>query len=157
MDEQEYKDTYNRINQLRCVFEKAMCSLCCNCSQGTMFRLADRHGFGCQSPLDQKRCAGFLDHMRAQTRFVFKLTDIDGPLPHNKEIRVQNGGLLGVQQMLGTESERVEDVGALIRQAVEAYGTIEQVPFDRVVQSVMAYQPRPKRRSRSSGRKPRSP
>jgi hypothetical protein len=151
MDEQEYKDTYNRINQLRCVFEKAMCSLKCNCSQGNMFRLADRHGFGCHSPLDQARCVQFLDHLRSRTRFVFKLTDIDGPLPHNKEIRVQNGGLLGLQKLIGDAGlDQVSDVSSLIRQAEKVYGAIDQVPFDQLMPSVMAYQARPRRRSRST-------
>ena len=147
MDEKEYKDTYNRINQLKCVFEKAMCSLKCNCSQGAMFQLADRHGFACHSPLDQKRCVEFLDHLRAQTRFVFKLNDIDGPLPHNKEIRVQNGGLLGLQKIIEeNDLDTVSDVSDLIKQAIHRYQEVDQIPFDKVMQSVMAYQARPKRR-----------
>lgn len=150
MDEQEYKDTYNRINRLKCVFEKAMCSLKCNCSQGSMFRLADRHGFGCHSPIHQKTCTELLNHLRAQTRFVFKITDIDGPLPHNKEIRVQNGGLLGLQKLLLGESlEQVADVSALLDQVAQRYGALEQLPYDQIMPSVMAYQARPRRRSKS--------
>ena len=155
MDEQEYKDTYNRINQLKCVFEKAMCSLKCNCSQGSMFRLADRHGFGCHSPVDQRSCAQFLDHLRAQTRFVFKLKDIDGPLPHNKEIRVQNGGLLGLQSLVtGDTLEQVADVSALLREVVDTWGAIDNLPYDQVMPAVMSYQARPKRRNKSSTDKP---
>lgn len=150
MDEQEYKDTYNRINQLKCVFEKAMCSLTCGCSQGAMFRLADRHGFGCHSPLHQKTCAELLDRLRAQTRFVFKLHDIDGPLPHNKEIRVQNGGLLGLQKLQGGPAQdHVKDVSTLTSDVLQAYGSIESLPFDQLIQSVMAYQARPRRRSKT--------
>ncbi|TNF32930.1 MAG: hypothetical protein EP315_09025 [Gammaproteobacteria bacterium] len=149
MDEQEYKNAYNRINTIKCVFEKAMCSLHSRCSQGQMFRLADRHGYGCHSPVEQQQCASLLDHLRKQTRFVFKLTDIEGPLPHNKEIRVQNGGLLGLQKLLDQkmEADRVEDVSSLIRQVIERYGDLQHLPYDRIMQSVMAYQARPKRRS----------
>ena len=149
MDEKEYKNAYNRINQLKCVFEKAMCSLKCNCAQGSMFRLADRHGYGCHSPLEQKRCNEFLDHLRSQTRFVFKLNDIDGPLPHNKEIKVQNGGLYGLQKLVMNGSpETVENVSAVIDSAIEKFGSIEQIPYNQVMQSVMSYQTRPKRRAK---------
>lgn len=149
MDEQEYKQAYNRINSIKCVFEKAMCSLHSTCSQGKMFRLADRHGFGCQSPVDQKLCADLLDHLRKQTRFVFKLTDIDGPLPHNKEIRVQNGGLSGLQKLLkGEAGDKVEDVSVIVKQVLEQYGSLDNLPYHQIMQSVMAYQARPKRRSR---------
>lgn len=154
MDEQEYKDTYNRINQLKCVFEKAMCSLTCNCSQGAMFRLADRHGFGCHSPLHQKNCAELLERLRAQTRFVFKLRDIDGPLPHNKEIRVQNGGLLGLQKLQdGAALDHVKDVSGLVENVLQAYGSVDNLPFDQLIQSVMAYQARPRRRKTRPGGK----
>ncbi len=150
MDEQEYKNAYNRINSIKCVFEKAMCSLHSTCSRGKMFRLADRHGFGCQSPQDQQRCAELLDHLRKQTRFVFKLTDIEGPLPHNKEIRVQNGGLSGLQKLLDSDParEQVDDVSAIVARVLERYGSLDELPYGQIMQSVMAYQARPKRRSR---------
>lgn len=150
MDEQEYKSTYDSINTIRCVYEKAMCSLVTSCSQGQMFRLADRHGYTCRSAVHQKQCEALLNHLRKQTRFVFKLNEIDGPLPHNKEIRVQNGGLLGLYKAMHPEetAEKVDDVSSLVSSAVQHFGGIESLPYDQLMQSVMAYQARPKRRSR---------
>lgn len=150
MDEQEYKSTYNSLTPIRCVFEKAMCSLVASCSKGEMFRLADRHGYSCQSGVHQKQCEALLNHLRKQTRFVFKLNEIDGPLPHNKEIRVQNGGLLGLQKALNQQSDddKVADVALLVSEAVQHWGGIESLPYGQLMQSVMTYQARPKRRSR---------
>ena len=155
MDEDEYKKTYQQINQLQCVFEKALCSLRCQCSQGDMFRLADRHGVACNKPASQLQCASLLNHLRNQTRFVFKINDIDGPFPHNKEIRVQNGGLLGIQKLLGLEVEQnaagedlVSDVAAVIADAIEKYGSIEALPYNLIMPSVTAFQARPKRRKK---------
>lgn len=151
MDEQEYKNTYNSVNPLKCVFEKAMCSLKCNCSRGQMFRLADRHGYACHSATHQQMCGALLDKLRAHTVFVFKLRDIDGPLPHNKEIRVQNGGLLGLQKLLsGMEQEQVDDVSALMELLQVRYADLDRLPFSEIMQSVTAYQARPKRRSRAT-------
>ena len=152
MDEKEYKDTYDHLNQLRCVYEKCMTSLHGACSQGKMFRLADRHGFGCHSSVHQVQCSALLGHLRSKTKFVFKLHDIDGPLPHNKEIRVQNGGLDGLHEMVYEDGkpEKIEDVSQLISDAVTKYGGVEKIPYDQVMKSVMAYEARPKRRSRKS-------
>ena len=86
-----------------------------------------------------------MNHLRNQTRFVFKLNEIDGPLPHNKEIRVQNGGLSGLQKLLGIEQDKVVDVQAIINQAVTEYGDIKDLPYDVLMQSVMAYKVRPKK------------
>lgn len=112
-----------------------------------MFRLADRHGVGCTDTVKQLNCKAFLDHLRQQTRFVFKI-DIDGPLPHNKEIKVQNGGMLGVQKVLLNDIEHtecVEDISGLMLKSIEVYGSIESLPYNLIMPSVSTYKTRPKR------------
>lgn len=150
MDEDSYKATYERINTAPCVFEKGILSLKCRCAYQHMFRLADRHGVGCRDALMQQNCSSFINHLRKQTRFVFKI-NIDGPLPHNKELKVQNGGMLGVQKLLLTstpDDEAVNEVGniaGLMTRSIELYGSIENIPYNRIMPSVTAYQTRPKR------------
>ncbi len=148
MDEDEYKNTYNRINPLRCVFEKAMCALQAQCTQGRMFGLADRHGFACESPPSQLQCSTLLNHLRKQTRFVFKLSEIDGQLPHNKEIRVQNGGLAGLRKLLDSSADTspITDVSQLIDQVITKFNGIDNLPYPVIMQSVTAWQARPKHR-----------
>ena len=150
MDEQEYKKAYSEINNIRCVFEKALCSLACQCSKSQQFRLADRIAYGCRSSQAQQQCATFVEHLRKQTRFVFKLNEITGPLPHNKEIRVQNGGMLGLKKLVqgDIEQDNVEDIYILIQLVVKEYGDINKLPYDVLMQSVMSYKARPKRRPR---------
>lgn len=150
MDEQEYKKTYSEINSVRCVFEKALCSLGCHCSKAQQFRLADRIGYGCASETAQRQCSVFIEHLRKQTRFVFKLNEISGPLPHNKEIRVQNGGMLGLQKLIQGDvvAGNVEDIYQLLQDVVREYGDIDKLPYNLLMQSVMAYKARPKRREK---------
>lgn len=150
MDEDSYKATYERINTAPCVFEKGILSLRCRCAYQHMFRLADRHGVGCRDALMQQNCSSFLSHLRKQTRFVFKI-NIDGPLPHNKELKVQNGGMLGVQKLLLTSTpddeagNEVGNIAGLMTRSIELYGSIENIPYHRIMPSVTAYQTRPKR------------
>lgn len=147
MDEENYRQAYERINTAPCAFEKGILSLKCRCEYQHMFRLADRHGVGCRDAVMQQKCVDFLDHLRKQTRFVFKIP-IDGPLPHNKEIRVQNGGMLGMQKLLleDSGSEVVENIAGLLQRGIELYGRLEDIPYHRVMPSVTSYQTRPKRK-----------
>lgn len=146
MDEDSYRQMFQQINAHPCVFEKAILSLRCKCTYQQHFRLADRQGVGCNDQLKQQGCKYFLDHLRQQTRFLFKI-DIEGPLPHNKEIRVQNGGMLGLQQLLQRENSvaTVEDIASLISQAVESYGSIESIPYNLLMPSVSRFKARAKR------------
>lgn len=147
MDEDSYKAAYERINTAPCAFEKGILSLKCRCAYQHMFRLADRHGVGCRDALMQQNCTSFLNHLRQQTRFVFKI-NIDGPLPHNKELKVQNGGMLGVQKLLlnNAPDNEVDNIAGLMMQSIELYGSIENIPYNRIMPSVTGYQTRPKRR-----------
>lgn len=151
MDEESYKAAYERINTAPCAFEKGILSLKCRCAYQHMFRLADRHGVGCRDALMQQNCSNFLNHLRKQTRFVFKI-NIDGPLPHNKELKVQNGGMLGVQKLLLDNAphddvgNEVENIAGLMTRSIELYGSIENIPYNRIMPSVTAYQTRPRRR-----------
>lgn len=151
MDEESYKAAYQRINTAPCAFEKGILSLKCRCAFQHQFQLADRHGVGCTDALMQQNCCVFLQHLRKQTRFVFKI-NVDGPLPHNKEIKVQNGGMLGMQRLLqgdeaggGGSAESVADISALMRKSIEVYGDIEGIPYNRVMPDVTRYKTRPKR------------
>ena len=159
MDEDNYRQVYDRINTAPCAFEKGILSLKCKCAYQHMFRLADRHGVACTDTVMQLNCKAFLDHLRKQTHFVFKI-QIDGPLPHNKEIKVQNGGMLGMQDLLKhhsaaeiesqaeTADEMVEDIAGLMRQSIERYGSIESIPYNEIMPSVTAFKTRPKRQRR---------
>ncbi|MDH3900582.1 MAG: hypothetical protein OEU51_06000 [Gammaproteobacteria bacterium] len=152
MEEQEYRATYKSINQRRCIFEKAVNSRRCTCEQSARFCLADREGVACNSEDGNRRCIELLDTMRRNARFSLQLTHADGPLPHNKEIRVQTGGLLGLQQLLcpeQTDSGTVVNIYGLVKQAVSTFGQLDALPYDRIIQSIVSFQGRKKRGKRS--------
>lgn len=153
MEEQEYRATYQEINQRRCIFEKAINSRRCACEQSARFCLADREGIACNSENGNKLCIEFLGTMRHKARFSLQMTRADGPLPHNKEIRVQTGGLLGLQKLLCPErenSDAVENVYELVNQAISEFGQLDALPYDRIVQAIVSFQGRRKRGKRNS-------
>lgn len=148
MDEDEFRATYHELNKRRCVFEKALASRVCACGLAHHFRLADREGISCTSSTSRTDCHSLLEHLRHASRFALQLTHVDGPLPHAREIRVQNGGLLGVQRVTTPETaatDHVENVSALIAEARTLYGSVEGLPYDRIIKSVTEFQGRRKR------------
>ena len=150
MDEQQYRSTYHSINELQCVFEKAVLSRRSHCSRCTRFHLADREGAACNSEPGHGWCADLLDHLRRNAIFSLKITQIDGQLPHGKEIKVQNGGLLGLQKALMPELEagEVEDIFELVNQARIRFGDLDRLPYSEIVQSIVTFQARTRRKPR---------
>lgn len=154
MDEQEYRSTYHSINGLRCVFEKAILSRRSNCSRCTRFHLADREGAACDAASAQGRCQSLLERLRRSAIFALKITAAEGPLPHAKEIKVQNGGLLGLQGLLAPDAdldphpEKIEDVAGLINDALLRYGDLDALPYNEIVQAVVKFEGRKRRPKR---------
>lgn len=151
MEEDEYRSTYDAVNQRRCVFEKAINARHVGCGQMKRFYLADREGVGCQSEEAQKRCIDLLERMRTSARFALQMTHIGGPLPHNKEIKVQVGGLLGIQALVQpelTDAGQVENAFDILNRAEQRYGGIDQIPLNEIMKEIKQFQGRSRRSRR---------
>lgn len=148
MEEHEYRETYHTLNQRRCVFEKTISSRRCTCDKAQRFHLADREGIACKSAAGSALCGELLDQMRHKARFALHLTHAEAPLPHAKEIKVQTGGLLGMQALLHPEKagqQAVENAIGLIDLAIQRYGRLADLPYEVIVQSIVKFEGRRKR------------
>lgn len=150
MEEDQYRATYQRLNQTRCVFEKAILSRRAGCSHAHKFCLAEREGISCQSVADQQRCQDFLQTTRNKALFALKLTQLDGALPHAKEIRVQLGGLTGVAELLDQgDVGELYNACELLESAERHYDGLANLPYDTIIRAIMRIQGRRRRRDRS--------
>ena len=146
MEESEYKSTYNEIARIRCEFEKALTNNKARCAYARHFWLADREGYACKARESSARCREFLEKLRENSRFALKLQQTGDRLPHNMEIRVQAGGLLGISSALGKgHEERINDIHDLLERANAEFGGLDRLPYDCIVQSISAYRARPRR------------
>jgi len=148
MEEQEYRDTYHNLNKRRCLFEKTISSRRCSCEKALRFHLADREGIACKSAAGNALCSELLNAMRHKARFTLHLTRADAPLPHAKEIKVQTGGLLGMQALLHPEKagqQNIDNVLGLIDLALQRFGTLAELPYDGIIQAILKFEGRRKR------------
>ncbi len=156
MDEDQYRAAYNEINPNRCIFEKAITNRRCDCALKRRFILATREGIACQSEPELKRCTAVLNSIRNNARFSLKVITIDGPMPHNKELQVQAGGMLALQTLLSetpdkelkTGQNTVLNIHATMQKALEKYSDIEQLPYGEIVKGIVKYVSRPKRKKK---------
>jgi hypothetical protein len=150
VDENEYRSTYHAVVRRRCVFEKAILSHRCACVCSTRLYLADREGASCDSARAHQRCTRFIVLLRENARFALAIRALTLELPHAKEIKVQNGGLLGLQRVLRPDlgTEKVGDVAGLIGLGIETYGAPEQFPYREIVKSIATFEARRRPRSK---------
>lgn len=149
MDEEQYKTVYKELNPNRCVFEKAITNRRCDCQLKRKFVIATRECVACQSEVAMTRCTKVLDAMRSNARFSLKVVTIDGPMPHNKELQVQAGGMLALQNLMtklpDLNLKTTVNINQTMETAQEKYGDIENLPYGELVKGIVKYQSRPKR------------
>lgn len=149
MDEDQYRSTYNELNPNRCIFEKAITNRRCDCQLKRKFVIATRECVACQSEVAMQRCTKVLDAMRTNARFSLKVVTVNGPMPHNKELQVQAGGLLALQNLITNmpdlELKTTVNIHQTMQTALEKYGSIEDLPYGELVKGIVKYQSRPKR------------
>lgn len=145
MDEHEYQATYQQVNPQVCVFEKALLTQCCDCPQAVHNRIAEREAIGCRSPQAQNNCTTLLELLRQNARFVLKMTNPHAPLPHTKALKLQCGGLSGLQQLVLPEADgdSIQNVHLLVQRAQDLYGSLTQIPLPVIVQNIALFEVRP--------------
>ncbi len=144
MDQDAYHKTYHSMNERFCLFEKGILTSQCSCSRSARFYLAERIGVHCDSDEGQHRCSDLLELLRHHARFTLK-NHSRGALPHGQAMRIQIGGLRGVHAVLNNEEAPplcIEDIYLLLKQAVETYKSLDQLPFQEVIKQVAAYKGR---------------
>lgn len=149
MDEFEYKKIYQSVNKLPCVFEKAILTRRYNCEKAVHINIAEREATGCNDPAAQQQCHKLLELLRNKAAFSLKMTRVHSSLPHAKEIKIQCGGLNGLQQSLANTnsvSASTENIVGLIQDATRNFQMLDKFPFQEIIKSITAYEGRKRKR-----------
>lgn len=147
MEEQEYRQIYYHLNRYPCAFAKAILSSRCNCMNCQRLNLAEREEITCMTKEAQELCTNALQHFYQNAKFTLKLKNPLPPFPHGKAIKVQCGGLLGLQAVLFPDRKdtlQVEDVYTLIMQALTTFTSVSQFPYQDIIKFVGRYKARTK-------------
>lgn len=145
LNESAYKATYVEKVRLSCPFEKAILSRCADCGQARKFNIAEREAVACEAAVARENCLTLHGLLHQNASFVLKLTRPGEPLAHAKEIKVQCGGLLGVQRLFDQGASLVENIHALALEVQRCFGSMQDVPYQGVVKEIGAYEGRRRR------------
>jgi len=141
MDELAYWAARRGANRLPCVFEKALLLRCAACALALPHALAERETLACTEPAAHADCQSFHRLLREKSLFALKIGPAAERISHAQEVRLQCGGLRGLQEALGKPPDVPPDVHLLLRGA-----DIPELPYSRIIQGVSAWQGRKRTR-----------
>ena len=132
MDETAYRQIYSEVIERPCTFEKAVLARCVACNRSKRVQIAEREAVTCQNAASLTRCTSLHDQLRHNFSFALGVVRDDTPLPHAQGMRVQCGGLKGLQSVLN-ESAEVDNVDALLEDVLRKWGDLADIPYSEVV------------------------
>jgi len=158
MNEDEYRSIHRDVNHQPCVFEKIMLLGYGNCPSSNKILLAERETIACKNKQNQEKCQVVLNTVRRNARFALGITQAKEKLPHSKELKVQAGGLFGLQQLvkgdlsieirdLLNEKSRyeendkrpIENIEQTVNQAFTKFNKIQDFPFAELVKTIKLF------------------
>jgi len=132
MDETAYRQALTTSIPRHCPFERSVLTHCAECSRAEKHNIAEREAVSCNSAEALKGCIALHDSLRHNFKFALGKSHIDGPLPHAQEMRIQCGGLRGLQFILNSE-EQVQDIDLLFAEAQRKFGELADFPYAQIV------------------------
>jgi hypothetical protein len=144
VDEIAFMYALGSVNPKPCAFGKVILSRHCACSRVNKRYAAEREMIACGVDAEREQCNALLELLRQNSAFALKLTHITPPLPHGPEMRVQCGGLQGLQHEVDNTAD-VVDISSLVNAAREKFGSLDNLPYSKIVQSVVSCEVRKKR------------
>lgn len=100
----------------------------------------------CTDAAAHARCDQLFQRLKVEALPAFGVEDDLLSMPHSVLVKIQYGGLLGLQRLLRATpqvAERVEDVRSLVAEASLRFN--DDVPCARLVDDITAFKPRARR------------
>ena len=127
-----------------CVFTKALLARAAVCELAVRHSIGERDIIECGSPVARTNCRTLAALLHERARFVLRLPAPGHPIVHAQALRLQCGGLRGLQQALAAEQANVH---RMVGTAHERHGSLTELPWEAIVDVIRDWQSRRPRRA----------
>jgi hypothetical protein len=130
------------MEEFKCAFSNTLVTNQFGCENGEPVTRRGGPDVSCQSNEAHRRCENLFARMKSAALPAFGVEDDLLTMPHSVLVKIQFGGLLGLQRLLqasGADSGEVKNVHALVAQAIEKFNSVEAIPCPTLVADMTAY------------------
>ena len=133
------------MEEHKCPFQVPQIKQDFACALGVGVTRRDGAAIACQSNSASLRCCELHEHLKQAGLAAYGASDDLLRVPQSFYIKVQYGGLLGLQRLLGDAQRDIADISSLVARLYEHYGTIENIPCEQVITDIASHKVRRKK------------
>ena len=130
------------MEEYKCAFNNTLVTNQFGCEQGIQVTRRGGPDVACRSAAAHQRCEKLFQRVKQAALPAFGVEDDPLSMPHSVLVKIQHGGLLGLQRLLenGTDgSGAVTNIHNLIGRAMEKHGSLEAIPCQAFVGDMTSY------------------
>lgn len=128
------------MNHYKCAFSSALITKPFSCQNALEITRRDGPTIGCTSEEMQQKCERIYNALKTNAIPELGYQDDLTQMPHSVLMKIQMGGLLGLQHLIdGSEDTRVADIQVLMNAVVDKYQPITTLPVDKIISHISAY------------------
>jgi hypothetical protein len=131
------------MTEYKCAFSNTLVTNQFGCEKAQQVTRRGGPDIACASDDAHQRCESLFQRMKQAALPAFGVEDDLLSMPHSVLVKIQFGGLLGVQRLLENgvaASAEVKNIHDLVGRAVESYGGLDAIPCRTFVEDMTSYQ-----------------
>jgi hypothetical protein len=136
------------MEEHKCPFSAPLITKQFGCAQAQEVIHRGGAEINCRDAAAHAQCDQLFQRLKAVALPAFGVEDDLLSMPHSVVVKIQYGGPLGLQRVLhGTApvAERVEDIQALVSDALARFGSVANFPCASLVSDITVFKPRARR------------
>ena len=136
------------MEELKCPFSAPLITQQFGCTRAAEVVRRGGAEISCTDASARSRCDQLFQRTKLAALPAFGVEDDLLSMPHSVLVKIQYGGLLGLQRLLHAAPQvaaRVEDVQALVAEATARFGGAAGIPCASLVDDIAAFKPRARR------------
>lgn len=129
----------------KCAFSQSLISDQFGCEHAEHVVRRGGAEIACRSAEACARCAALLQRLKLDALPAFGVEDDLLSMPHSVLVKIQFGGLLGVQRLISADqvpADSVSNINALVMLAVQTYSGLDELPCAQIVDDMTGYKTR---------------
>lgn len=130
------------MEQFKCAFNATLIGDQFGCRHSAHVTRRAGPDVACQSPTANVRCAALFERLKQAALPAFGVEDDLLSMPHSVLVKIQHGGLLGLQRLVGgtpADPSAVTNIDELVEQALAHFQTLETLPCADLVRDMTSF------------------
>ncbi|GAB4507119.1 MAG: hypothetical protein Tsb0026_01350 [Sulfuricaulis sp.] len=130
------------MEEYKCAFSNTLVTNQFGCEKGEQVARRGGPDIACTSDAAHQRCEKLFQQLKSAALPAFGVEDDLLSMPHSVLVKIQYGGLLGLQRLLRSDaagSVTVKNVHALVDQAIGKYNDLDAIPCPALVEDMTSH------------------